>query len=337
MQQLRSATQAVAPGRWVVGVSGGADSVALLYLLRHYRPDLELIVVHLDHQLRGDESDADRQFVIKLSANLRVKCEVDLLENHQLRSKYQCLNASSRYRAARLGMFGQVASKLNCAGVLTAHHADDQAETVLLRLLRGGESTSLCGIASVTRIGRLQVCRPLLQVRKVALRHYLESINASWREDSSNASLRYRRNVVRRWLADRPQLTEQLLRVGTAAAALRTWMDGQVAIIEQSTTSRASSTARTKTIQANNIPNEYRNRIVTRAIADASDPAARVLIRRWLRQEGVNTDLLRPRHLVAILSICRDRAIPGRINLPKGYRVTRSGEWLELSLLEPLG
>ena len=135
---------ALPTGRWAVAVSGGADSVALLLLL-HGRPDLALHVVHLDHQTRGDDSTADAAFVADLAARLGLPVTVarrsDVEHGDVLR------NPSARYRQARLALFRRVVAEHGLAGVILAHHAGDQAETVMLRILRGGGSRTLVGMA----------------------------------------------------------------------------------------------------------------------------------------------------------------------------------------------
>jgi tRNA(Ile)-lysidine synthase TilS/MesJ len=106
-------------------------------------------------------------------------------------------------------------------GVLLAHHADDQAETVLLRILRGATLTSLGGMSPRSCWNSIAHYRPLLGIRRQALRNYLRSIGQGWREDSSNQSADYERNIVRDWLAREPELVSPLLALATAAQRWR--------------------------------------------------------------------------------------------------------------------
>ena len=128
---------AVPSGRWAGGVSGGADSVALLLLLdqrRESEPGLFLHVVHLDHQTRGAESTADAEFVRRLAAGRGVPCTIARRDQVEREMTDLPPNPSARYRALRHEVFRRVIAQHRLQGVLLAHHADDQAETVLHRL-----------------------------------------------------------------------------------------------------------------------------------------------------------------------------------------------------------
>ena len=137
---------AVPAGAWAVGVSGGADSVALLAMVRT-RPDLRLHVAHLDHQTRGHESAADASFVSDLSKRWQLPFHMSLRSDVESDMKDLPPNRSARFRAVRMAFFRRVVDENHLAGVLLAHHADDVAETVLHRLLRGSSARGLAGIA----------------------------------------------------------------------------------------------------------------------------------------------------------------------------------------------
>ena len=257
---LTDALAAVPAGAWAVGLSGGADSVALVTLLARHRPDCRPTIVHLDHHLRGEESDADAAFVRELGRRLGIPVHIARRDAIEAIAGRLPTNPSARYRAARLIWFAEVVRRENLAGVLLAHHADDVAETVLIRLLRGSGLTNLGGVRSEMTLepfGRrvprfvlkpwkgtdintasealprfeykpwhpssppLRLIRPLIGVRRTALREWLASIDQPWREDSSNASSAYRRNVVRRVLEKNPQLTPLLLQLAEASDHLR--------------------------------------------------------------------------------------------------------------------
>lgn len=174
--------------RWLVGVSGGADSVALLHLLfdAGFR---NLIVCHLDHGLRGRASTADAKFVSRLATKLGLANE-SARADVMARMKDRGESMETAARNARHEFFGNCAKKHRCPRILLAHHADDQAETVLWNLLRG--SHGLRGMkpeqALVTELGaRLELIRPLLGVRRDELTAWLISRRLHWREDASNA------------------------------------------------------------------------------------------------------------------------------------------------------
>lgn len=172
--------------RWLVGVSGGADSVALLHLLVNagFR---DLIVCHLDHQLRGRASTEDARFVRRLAEKLGLECEcgrIDVRERMQVRA--ESLETAARH--ARHEFFARCAENHGCHRVLLAHHADDQAETVLWNLLRGSHGMKGMREEQTMVIDgvKLQIFRPLLGLRHAELVAWLESRGLRWREDASN-------------------------------------------------------------------------------------------------------------------------------------------------------
>ncbi len=172
--------------RWLVGVSGGADSVALLHLLAEagFR---NLVVCHLDHSLRGAASTGDARFVQDLAGQLGMKCEIGRVDV-RARMAQHGESMETAARNVRHEFFGECARKYRCRRVLLAHHADDQAETVLWNLLRG--SRGLKGMReeqtmSVEKM-ELSLVRPLLGVRHAQLIAWLESGGHLWREDASN-------------------------------------------------------------------------------------------------------------------------------------------------------
>src|SRR6266496_1788814 len=132
---LMAAIETVPAGAWSVGVSGGADSVALLHLLRQRR-DLSFHVAHLDHQTRNGESATDALFVAELAGKWGVPFTIAIRSDVEDESSHLEKNLSARYRTARLEFFRRVVAQHQLRGVILAHHADDQAETVLQRLLR---------------------------------------------------------------------------------------------------------------------------------------------------------------------------------------------------------
>ena len=128
-------------------------------------------------------------------------------------------NISSRYRAVRIALFRKVVSDHRLSGVALAHHADDQAETVLVRCCGSG-AMGLAGMEEIADLGGLHMARPLLGVRRAALRSFLQSIGQPWREDASNESDKYLRNRLRRLLAGRAELFAALLGMGDSCHLL---------------------------------------------------------------------------------------------------------------------
>ena len=166
-----------------VAVSGGADSVALLHLLEDLRPTLgmNLAVLHFNHQLRGAESDADERFVASLASQLNLELFTSR-EDVASVARANGWNLEDAGRRLRYAFFSSVADAGHVVRVAVAHTADDQAETVLARLLRG---TGPAGLASIYPVKGC-IVRPLLGIRRHELRADLARRGQSWREDSSN-------------------------------------------------------------------------------------------------------------------------------------------------------
>jgi tRNA(Ile)-lysidine synthase len=200
--------------RVAVAVSGGADSVALLLLLLELRGELGIVlsVTHVNHKLRGEESDEDERFVAGLARphNLELLLRAAPLEPER------AVGIEAAARALRYGFFRELARAGRVGKIATAHTLDDQAETVLLRMFRGTGIRGLAGIHPrlVFRDERREdegrasgeVVRPLLEVRRAELQEFLRARGQEWREDSSNRDLHFLRNRVR--LAVLPVLTE---------------------------------------------------------------------------------------------------------------------------------
>ena len=173
----------------LVGLSGGADSVALLLLLME--ADVQVTAVHVNHGLRGAESDGDEAFVRALCE----KYEVPLLT---FRADPPENPGEGWAREVRYAFFRQAMQSVQADALALAHHRDDQAETLLLHLLRGAGLTGLTGMAEDSDTAGMRILRPLLTYSREELRAYLNERGQAWREDASNADPRYLRNALRR-------------------------------------------------------------------------------------------------------------------------------------------
>jgi tRNA(Ile)-lysidine synthase len=211
----------------VVALSGGPDSVALARALLSVRggPAVPLVLAHLNHRLRGAESDSDEQFVAALHAGLlaagvggvELVCEqIDVAS----RASGQGANLESSARALRYEWLAGVARSRGLRRVATGHTADDQAETVLHHLLRGTGLDGLRGIAARRELGPgVEVVRPLLRLTRAEVLAYLEALGQPARQDSSNSDPRYTRNRIRHELLPR-LAAEYNPRVAAALARL---------------------------------------------------------------------------------------------------------------------
>jgi tRNA(Ile)-lysidine synthase len=214
----------------VVAVSGGPDSVALLRAMLAARPDEKapLVMAHLNHQLRGADSDADEEFVVKLHRSLAAEFAGLELERAQLDvgrlAREQGENLEALARRERYAWLVEVARARGLGWVATGHTANDQAETVLHHLLRGTGLAGLRGIAPRRPLeAGIEVVRPLLPVTRAEVLAYLADLNQPSRRDSSNADLHYTRNRIRHellpHLAERynPRIAEVLARLAAQA------------------------------------------------------------------------------------------------------------------------
>jgi len=183
----------------LVAVSGGADSVALLRVLLELRAELGVVlaVAHLNHALRGESSDADEAFVGQVAAEHELDLFVERVPIAE-HAEAERMGLESAGRKLRYEWLTRIAGERRFDAVATAHTADDQAETVLMKLLRGAGSRGLAGIYPVRFENRgIRFVRPLLSSTRAEVEAYLVSNDQSWREDESNLDRRFLRNRVR--------------------------------------------------------------------------------------------------------------------------------------------
>jgi tRNA(Ile)-lysidine synthase len=230
-----------------VAVSGGADSVALLRLLLELRRELGIVLsaVHFNHKLRGAESDADEKFVADLAREhkLELHCESADVAGHAAQ-KHLSLEAAAR--DMRYAYFSRLLQEGRLNRIATAHTLDDQAETVLLRVVRGAGTRGLAGVYPQISVpgSQFSVIRPLLGTRRKDLEIYLAGLGQAWREDSSNRDLRHARNRVRHGILPRlernlnPAVREALAETAEIARAEEEYWTKEVANALQQVASR---------------------------------------------------------------------------------------------------
>lgn len=209
------------PGEKIlVACSGGPDSVALTHLLAGLRHswNIKPVLIHFNHQLRGRASSRDEQFVKKLARKLKLRCFMGRLNVQKMaaREKFSIEEAA---RKARYDFFMKTARKHHIQKIATAHTLDDQAETVLMRLLQGTGLRGLCGVREQIRQGRALLVRPLLGFSKPQILEYLRQKKITYCKDTSNHQLRFLRNRIRKKLLPflqkefHPQAAQLLARI----------------------------------------------------------------------------------------------------------------------------
>jgi tRNA(Ile)-lysidine synthase len=222
------------PGAWqdvtvLVAVSGGADSVALLRgmtALKTGGPG-SLLAAHLNHQLRED-SAADEAFVVRLCRQLGIVCEVGRARIDPAEAG-DGLEAAAR--RARYEFLEEAAGRAGARYVVTAHTADDQAETILHRILRGTGLRGLAGMSRVRPLGPATLIRPLLGFSRAELLAYLDDLGQPYRRDASNDDLRFTRNRLRHDVLPQlarqfnPSVVDALLRLGRLAGEAQEVID----------------------------------------------------------------------------------------------------------------
>jgi tRNA(Ile)-lysidine synthase len=301
-----------------VAVSGGADSVCLLHVLRDLAPrwNLGLIVLHLDHKLRGEESRQDALFVRDLAALLGLPFELQETDI-AAHCRETGDNLEQAARAARLAFFNCLTQAGTVDRIAAGHTRADQAETVLFRFLRGSGTAGLAGIRPVTADG---LVRPLLEIDRPEIERYLRERSIAWRNDSTNASTAFARNRIRHELL--PQLTREWNpAMAETLAHTADWAQAEEAYWE-------SELARLAPAYLIFDPPAVLLQVDPLAAAPLA--VARRLVRRaveWTKGDlrGVGFE-----HLAAVLQLAASVEGHGRLQIP-GLDIFRSFGWMRIA------
>jgi len=183
----------------LLGISGGVDSIALLHLFHELKNEyqLALSVVHINHGLRSKSADKDQQFVSEQCAELGIPFYPRSVDT-KARAAAEGWSIEMAARTLRREAFLEVLEQSTASKVVLAHHMNDQAETLLLRIARGTSVKGMGGIKPKNNINGLQLIRPLLNIKRSQLLKYVKKKKLTWREDKSNQELHFHRNKVRK-------------------------------------------------------------------------------------------------------------------------------------------
>ncbi len=273
-----NAMDLISPGdRVLLAVSGGADSVAMADVLVRLQMGRTLcrglVVGHVNHHLRGEASDADEQWVARLADRwgLPFVCRsVDVLSH----SRRNALSIETSARELRLDALVQMAAESGCNRIATAHHADDQAETILHRLQRGTGFRGLCGIAPKRSVHpSIALIRPLLGVTRSNILLYCHRYNLEWRIDATNDSLDHTRNRIRHTLIPHlermfPRIHSQLIELSSGCQRLQHRIDNESRSAWESIVEPHPDRMILDRRQTSEQPPVIRNELLRRALAD---------------------------------------------------------------------
>jgi len=297
-----------------VAVSGGPDSVCLLEVLRELAPrfGLKLSVAHFNHRLRGATSDEDEQFVAKLAARSGLRCYCAAA--NIARSKD---NLEQAARRARRSFFGELIRKGYTDRIALGHTRDDQAETVLFRLLRGSGLPGLAGIYPATAEGHI---RPFLEITRAEVEQFLRSRGLEWREDATNRDPRFARNRIRHSLLPQmerewnPRIADALAHLADLAHEEERWWRAEIDRIAADLLEHRSKGIEVRAEALAGLPRAVARRLVRHAMAEVKGDLRRIDYP----------------HVEQVLELAGRAGGEGRLRLPD-LSVIRSFGWVRIA------
>lgn len=305
------------PGESIlVALSGGADSTALLHCLYRLARELslELSAAHLNHGIRGAEADADAEFSRRLAEELGIPFVAETADLPG-RAAAAHRNLEESAREARYEFLRRTAERVGAGKIATGHNLDDQAETMLMRLLRGSGPEGLAGIHPVVE-GR--VIRPLLECSREEILRYLESLGVSFRTDSTNRDPAYLRNRVRHELIPylkehfNPRLARTLAGDAEIARQVHDYLDRQARAAYEAIRKKAEDSV-----------------VLDAAAVLSLHPALRrLVVRLALRESRGSLRGISQRHVFEIVRLCEPGRSGRRVRLPGGNVALRSFDQL---------
>ncbi len=293
---------------YLIGVSGGCDSMVLLHFL-HSAGYRNLIVCHVNHSLRGEASDKDEALVANVGAGLGFQVESTQVDVNGV-AELQRLSLETAARDLRYGWFSEVSARRGCSRVLTAHHADDQVETVLINLFRGSGSRGVSGMDHHSRRPvegeELELFRPFLGVSRSEIEAYAAANDIAFREDESNSDDFALRNRVRNRLL--PEIEEvfgrdirgAVLRAAELARRDEAWMQQA----------------------AGELPNTAAgDGLIVKALREMPPARRDRLLLLWLRESGVPD--CGYGEVSRVTSVLSSNDKPAKSSLPGGFHIRR--------------
>jgi len=289
----------------IVGVSGGPDSMALLYLLNALKKEFKLAlhVAHLDHMLRKDSSK-DAEYVETIACKLNIPFTMAKINIKALSSKGSTEEIA---RNARLGFLFRVARDMKADAVALGHNLDDQAETVLMRLIRGSGLYGLSGILPKRDIAGYRIIRPLIEIRRGKIEAYLKRKSINPRIDASNYKDIYFRNKIRNKLL--PLLEKQYNR------NIKEVLSNMAESVGYDYAYLASAAARAVKGPA--------KKLELRMLMKSHIAIRRLLLRRGIAEVKGDTRRITFRHIMELEDLIFNRPVNSIVDLPKGVSVIK--------------
>jgi len=307
----------------LVAVSGGPDSVFLLHALQSLRSKLKLgrfSVCNLDHGLRGDESKEDSRFAKNMCGDLGVEFLHKTVDLRTKRSNK--LSTEELARETRYKFFKDAATKTGASVIATGHTLDDQAETILMRLVKGSSLRGMAGIAPVREEGLIRFIRPLIELEKDEIIRYLDARDISYRTDRTNLEPIYFRNVVRREII--PFLERYNPRLKRVLSNLSEHLREDFEFIDREksrASERMTDTSGTKT------------GVELKDIIQQPKAIQKEILRDLLDRAGGEVKSLSFRHWKEMEALIKHKDKGSSVDLPGGVRITRTARTLELYLI----
>jgi tRNA(Ile)-lysidine synthase len=304
----------------LIAVSGGADSVALTYVLHYLRSKrgLSLTLAHLNHRIRGTEADEDAHFVREMAWRLGLPCVLGEIDVPR-RARSSGLSMEMAAREARYDFLARVAREVQAGCLATAHTADDQVETVLLKLARGAGPQGLSGIPYESEVSGMRVVRPMRDVTHEEAVRFLRRHRLKWREDSSNTDLQYLRNRVRHEILPmleanlNPRIRETILRTADVMAEENAWLNAH-----------AMKVLRMCRLKSGN------DKLGAHALSRHAPALRRRVVRLWLADQGVDPEQLDFEMVQRVDGLAGQRGGTKRVPLPGNKQVMRQYDVLSV-------
>lgn len=308
------------PDSVLVAVSGGPDSVVLAHVLHSLAAEysLRMAIAHLNHSLRGRESERDAEFVIAYARQLDVPIYSEKKDVRAYRRSRR-LSLEEAARKIRYEFFDMVAVRHGYNKIALGHHSDDNAELMLMNLLRGSGPLGLSGISPV-RDGK--IVRPLIHLNRSDILDYIDGNKLQFVVDASNADLRYRRNKIRHHLIPElkesynPRIGETLNRLGDIMRVEEQWIEDALApVFKQCVSVETSDQIRLNIFRLRNQARAAKRRLIRKAIFSVKKDLRRITLL----------------HVDTILALIETGPVSGGLNMPGGIRVERTAEELTIA------